>query len=241
MKPTPLNRRTFIKIGSTTVASFLIGCPEMGRAKRLSTGGSTDQRAQSVAPENAASSTEQNAISTATTECAPTSDDITGPYWRKGIPVRSEFDLYGHSGQKLTLSGSVRTEHCEPIANAVIEMWHATPTVAPANALSRADSVDYDMSSPKFRYYGQFATDAQGTYAMSTMKPGWYLNGAAFRPSHIHVRIYVDGVERLTTQLYFEGDPFIGADPWASAAPERAIALQSAEDGSLTGSFDFTV
>lgn len=240
MKPKPLNRRTFIKIGSTTVASFLIGCPDMGRVKRLSTASSTVQTPPSPQSQGDAAVTGQTPVSTAT-QCTNTSSDITGPYWRKGIPVRSDFDLYGHSGQKLTLSGFVRDERCEPIANAVIEMWHATPTEVPANALSRGDSVDYDMSSPRFRYYGQLATDPQGAYAISTLKPGWYLNGAAFRPSHIHVKVYVDGIERLTTQLYFEGDPFIARDPWASAAPERVVELSPTTEGQLVGQFDFTV
>ena len=174
-------------------------------------------------------------------QCAGTSKDITGPYWREGIPIRSDFDLYGQRGHKLTLSGKVRGEDCEPLANAVIEMWHASPTLLPANALSRTDSVGYDTSSPRFRYYGQFATDANGEYTMSTLKPGWYLNGATFRPSHIHVKVYVDGIERLTTQLYFQGDPFIPGDPWASAAPERAVTLVANDNGPLAGQFDFTV
>ena len=120
-------------------------------------------------------------------------------------------------------------------------MWHAHPSSIAAADLSSDDSVDYDTGSPDFRYYGQFATDARGRYEMSTKKPGWYLNGATFRPSHIHVKIYVAGTERLTTQLYFEGDPFIADDPWASVAPERAISLQSRGDNEVVGRFDFVV
>jgi len=120
-------------------------------------------------------------------------------------------------------------------------MWHASPTVALADALSPADSVDYDLGSSTFRYYGQFATGQRGEYSMSTKKPGWYLNGDAFRPSHIHVKIYVEGVERLTTQLYFEDDPFIAEDPWASVAPERVLVLKSTPKGHLSSRFDFTV
>ena len=63
----------------------------------------------------------------------------------------------------------------------------------------------------------------------------------AFRPSHIHAKVYVDGVERLTTQLYFVGDPFIAADPWASGAPLRWIATSEGAPGELTGEFDFTL
>ena len=239
----PLDRRSFIKVSSTTVAAFLVGCPEEVRIKSLpATPLRKDSGPQSA--ENAAQRTMKDGgsrVFSAKEKCAVTSRDITGPYWRPGIPVRSQFDLYGHKGEKLALKGVVRSTECEPIANAVIEMWHANPTEVAVSALSRTDTVDYDMGSPKFRYYGQFATDGKGAYAMTTMKPGWYLNGAAFRPSHIHVKIYVNRVERLTTQLYFQGDPFIERDPWASAAPERAIKLSSTEPHGLSGRFDFTV
>lgn len=224
MNRKPLNRRQLILASSATLASLLIGCREKNRFKDLS---------PDVPEIDTANDT--------SSQCASTSDDIAGPYWRDDIPVRNDFDLYGHNGQKLRLSGTVRNERCEPIANAVIEMWHATPTEVPANALTPTDSVDYDTSSPKFRYYGQFSTDAQGAYAMSTLKPGWYLNGSAFRPSHIHVKIYVDGIERLTTQLYFQDDPFIEGDPWASTAPKRALELKATENGELSGHFDFTL
>ena len=76
---------------------------------------------------------------------------------------------------------------------------------------------------------------------MSTKKPGWYLNGENFRPSHIHVRVYVQGVKRLTTQLYFENDPFIAGDPWASAAPERVVAVSADSLGQLSGTFNFSL
>ena len=77
--------------------------------------------------------------------------------------------------------------------------------------------------------------------ALTTKKPGWYLNGRTFRPSHIHVKIYLGDTERLTTQLYFEGDPFIADDRWASEAPQRAVQLTRSDNGTLSGVFDFTV
>lgn len=173
--------------------------------------------------------------------CMPTSEDITGPFWRKGIPVRHDFDRFDDGGQKLTLNGRVLDEKCQPVPQAVIEMWHANPTTLAVDQLSGRDAVDYDLSSPAFRYYGQFSTDADGRYEMFTKKPGWYLNGPTFRPSHIHVRVYVLGVERLTTQLYFKGDPFIPKDPWASRATDRIVTTVVRHDGSLLGRFDFAV
>ena len=126
-----------------------------------------------------------------------------------------------------------------PIADAVIEMWHGDPTTVAAEDLTAADSVGYDTGSAEMRYYGQFSTDAEGRYSFHSKKPGWYLNGSVFRPSHIHVKVYVGGEERLTTQLYFRGDPYIAGDPWATDA--RSISLTTSSTGAATGEFDFTM
>ena len=229
-------RRKFFKLSATTVLSIIMGCFEKGGLKsisnqQLSTGKSTPSPQHGSTPPNR----------TSAKRCRTTSRDITGPYWRDGVPIRNQFDLYGHPGQKLSLSGFVRDAHCRPIPEAVIEMWHAYPTTMKPGALEPKHSVDYDLKSPAFKYYGQFATNQLGHYSMTTKKPGWYLNGDSFRPSHIHVKIYINGVERLTTQLYFKGDPFLAADPWASAAHERIIELTPTESGQLAADFDFSL
>ena len=172
-------------------------------------------------------------------DCEATPPDIQGPFWRDGVPVRTEYDLYGHAGTSLTISGLVTDLDCTPLAGAIVEIWHADPTTVTAEDLQAGDSVDYDRTSEAMRYRGQLATDKDGRYSFHTLKPGWYLNGASFRPSHIHVKIWVDGVERLTTQLYFEGDPFSVDDPWAT--PQMSIALTLDAEGAATGSFDFSV
>ena len=85
------------------------------------------------------------------------------------------------------------------------------------------------------------ATDGDGNYSVHTKKPGWYLDGSAFRPSHIHAKVYVNGVERLTTQIYFEGDPYIAGDSMAFDAGDRIIPLAEDASGALTGTFDITL
>ena len=126
-----------------------------------------------------------------------------------------------------------------PLAGAIVEIWHAYPSLVSAEDLANDDSVDYDHTSDEMEYRGQMATDDKGEYSFHTLKPGWYLNGSAFRPSHIHVKIWVKGVEQLTTQLYFEGDPFIDADPWAKQALE--VSLSEDASGALSGNYDFSV
>lgn len=106
---------------------------------------------------------------------------------------------------------------CKPVANAVVELWHASPSRPGAEA--GATDATYD-SSASFRYYGQVATDAAGRYEFLTLRPGWYLNAGTYRPAHLHVKVWVGNVDtpQLTTQLYFDGDPFNHGDPWFNAA-----------------------
>ena len=222
------NRRHFLLKGSAGVASLLLGCSEKSPYKGP---------AGEALPNRGAKTGNPNPQ----TSCVATSPDITGPYWREGIPIRNNFDLYGHRGQRLVLRGRVQDGTCQPIADAVIEMWHAHPSAVPAESLTPADTVGYDTASEGFRYYGQFSTDSEGSYTLTTLKPGWYLNGASFRPSHIHVKVYVEGVERLTTQLYFQNDPFIPGDPWAAAAPERAVEESSCTWGLWSSSGSWQV
>ena len=140
--------------------------------------------------------------------CEPTDGDIQGPYYREGIPIRDNLDLYGDEGEGFILAGTVTDEACEPIANAVVEIWQANP------------SGDYDTSSPEKRYYAQLATDGAGAFAFTTLMPGRYLNGATYRPAHIHMKVWAGNSLKLTTQIYFAGDPFNPSDPWYDPARE---------------------
>jgi protocatechuate 3,4-dioxygenase beta subunit len=270
MKNTDTNRRQFLVLSTTGVASLLVACPKQSknRAAQLDLG--TSQSAQPDArlgtedstlrgtdanvdsaingnvPDTGTASADTGTASADTDassndQCVSTSSDIAGPYWREGVPIRSNFDLYNDNGTRLTLSGTVRDAQCTPVSNVVLEVWHANPTTVRAADLSNSDTVDYDLSSSQYKYYGQLSTDTDGRYSLVTKKPGWYLNGRSFRPSHIHVRVYVDNIEKLTTQLYFQDDPFITNDPWASVAPKRTIELQRDVGGNLSGRFDFTL
>ena len=172
-------------------------------------------------------------------DCEQTDNDIEGPFYRPNVPVRSELDLYGDAGTELTLSGRVLDLDCNPIANAVVDIWHADPTDVAVENLVNADSVDYDNTSSEMRYRGQTATDSEGRYSFHTQKPGWYLNGGTFRPMHIHVKVWVGDDLKLTTQLYFAGDPYISGDPWASL--DRAVALSPDGPGAEKGTFNFVL
>ncbi|MBK6541502.1 MAG: hypothetical protein IPG10_09515 [Flavobacteriales bacterium] len=163
--------------------------------------------------------------------CDPTSDDILGPYYLPGSPVTTLVAQPGEPGDRLFISGTVLSSDCTtPVENTMIEVWQAN------------DAAVYD-TSPAFNLRATFYSDANGQYAFETIMPGPYLNGNQYRPKHIHFRVNKVGFPELITQLYFDGDPYIPADPWASLpdAALRIIPLNPLGGGQQEGVFDIVL
>ncbi len=165
-----------------------------------------------------------------TSVCVPTTADILGPYYRPNAPFRSDLTISGDPGSILNFQGTVQDENCNPIANAIVDVWQAN-----SNAL-------YDGTTPDFKYRARFQTSGSGQYAFRSIKPGWYLNGAQYRPAHIHFRVTKPGYMELITQLYFQGDPYIANDPWASHPDAQLrivpVSIVNNED---SATFDITL
>jgi protocatechuate 3,4-dioxygenase beta subunit len=156
--------------------------------------------------------------------CDPTASNIEGPFFREGAPVRTALASRNDAGTRLVIGGRVRATTCRPVRNGVLEVWQADAHGG------------YDMSGYRFRATVRAAED--GTFAFRTIVPGRYLNGAQYRPAHVHVKVHSDGNPTLTTQLYFAGDPYNDADPWF----EESLALRpEVVNGERRASFDFVI
>ncbi|MCB0794543.1 MAG: hypothetical protein KDB88_07375 [Flavobacteriales bacterium] len=163
--------------------------------------------------------------------CLPTTDDILGPFYLAGSPMTTLVAGLNEPGDRLFISGTVLSSDClTPVPGASIEVWQAN------------DAAVYD-TSPAFNLRATMYSTANGQYAFETIMPGPYLNGNQFRPSHIHFRVNKPGFPELITQLYFEGDPYIAQDPWASQpdATLRIIPLNPLGGGQQEGVFDIVL
>lgn len=139
--------------------------------------------------------------------CQVTASDIEGPFYREDAPERADLTTFGDEGTVLELAGRVLDRTCASgLGGAVVELWHADP------------DGNYDNRSSEMRYRTSLTCDSDGAFALRTLLPGRYPNGGTLRPRHIHVKVLVDGTERLTTQLYFEGDPFNECDPFVNTS-----------------------
>ncbi len=158
-----------------------------------------------------------------------------GPFYTAGAPTIQSNQLATPTepGTKLTISGRIYDLGClTVIPNTTLDIWHAN------------DNGAYDNSG--FTLRGKTTSNSQGYYVFETIKPGLYLNGPTYRPSHIHFKITPPGFSTLTTQLYFAGDPYIPTDHAASMtsgtfdATDRIIPLTN-NAGNLEGVWDIVI
>lgn len=147
--------------------------------------------------------------------CDLTVPQTEGPYYEAGAPEHDDLDLFGEGGTPLTFHARVVGEDCGPIAGAVVDLWHANT------------DGDYDDIAPQ-SYRGTQTTDDDGWCTFTTRKPGHYEVDANWtRPAHLHLKVWVDGTQRVTTQLYFETDPFNAED----ALIDDRLIMAEVDDG----------
>jgi protocatechuate 3,4-dioxygenase beta subunit len=146
-----------------------------------------------------------------------TAAQTEGPFFKTSTPLRVSLVEAGSKAPRLLIAGQVLSARCTPVANALLDFWHAD------------EDGEYDNAG--FRYRGHQFTDAQGRYRLATIVPAEYPG----RTRHIHVKVQAPGKRVLTTQLYFPGDPGNAKD----GLYERALEMRLAR--ATEGTFDFVV
>lgn len=154
--------------------------------------------------------------------------EITGPVFGHNDVDAGDNDLItnyakaGESpiGERIILHGRVLDENARPVPNTLVEIWQAN---AGGRYRHKKDTYLAPID-PNFGGCGRTLTDESGYYYFRTVKPGaypWrnYVN--SWRPAHVHVSVFGSGfVQRLITQCYFEGDPFIPICPIVQTIPD---------------------
>lgn len=147
--------------------------------------------------------------------------DMIGP---DDWDLLTNFAAEGQSaiGPRILLHGTVQDQNGQPVKDALIECWQAN-----AGGRYRHVSDSYLAPlDPNFGGCGRTMTDRAGHYRFRTVLPGAYPwpNGPnSWRPAHIHLSIFgAVFAQRLITQCYFEGDPFIPLCPIVQAIPDQS-------------------
>lgn len=141
-------------------------------------------------------------------------NDLIKNYAKQGDPI----------GERIIVHGRVLDENAKPVPNTLVEIWQAN---AGGRYRHKKDTYLAPID-PNFGGCGRTLTDENGYYFFRTIKPGaypWRNWVNSWRPAHIHVSVFGSGfVQRLITQLYFEGDPLIKICPIVKTIPdEQAI------------------
>jgi catechol 1,2-dioxygenase len=126
--------------------------------------------------------------------CKLTESDMLGPFYKEGAPFKQRLGE-GVEGERLIITEKVMNMRCQPLQDAILDVWQANSTG------------EYDNEG--FTLRGKVKTNNDGTYLLDTIVPKEYGQGDITRPCYIHLKVGVPNQPTLTTQLYFEGDPYL--------------------------------
>ena len=145
---------------------------------------------------------------------------IEGPLYVAGAPLskgEARLDDGNEAGEVLFMDGQVRDADGNPVAGAIIDVWHA-------NTLGGYSF--FDPSQEKFNLRRRIEADAEGRYRFRSILPSGYacppngptqalldqLGRHGRRPAHIHFFVSAPGHRKLTTQINIDGDAYLHDD-----------------------------
>jgi protocatechuate 3,4-dioxygenase alpha subunit len=172
----------------------------------------------------------------------PTASQTVGPFFHLGLdrPEWADLARDNPSGERILIEGRVVDGDGAPVPDAVIEVWQA-------NAAGRYNHPDDDQTDkpldPRFRGFGRVATDAEGRFRITTIRPGPVPGrGNALQAPHLTLAIFARGLLRhLYTRLYFADEPTNVNDPLLSSIEDKAARgtlIARRTEGTTTYVFD---
>ena len=170
----------------------------------------------------------------------PTPSQTVGPYLHLGLTdARSISRIAGDgvNGERVWLTFRVLDGEGVPVPDAMIELWQAD---AEGNYASQGSIAD----GAAFRGFGRMATAQGGSCTFETIRPGCVAgSGETVQAPHINVSILGRGIlKRLSTRLYFAGEPANDVDPILALVPEnRRATLLARPDPARTSNWIFDV
>jgi len=200
----------FLIIGLVTIMSFTITSYSISAFAQ-----STNQTSTSKSPQQQQQQ-QQNAF------CKLTESDMLGPFYKEGAPFKQRLGEGVKEGERLIITGKVMDNRCQPIKGAILDVWQANSTG------------EYDNEG--FTLRGKVKTNNDGTYLIDTIIPNEYAAGDITRPGHVHLKVGAPNQPILTTQLYFEGDPYL------SGLEDKSLILKlTDENGTKKAHYDFVI
>jgi hydroxyquinol 1,2-dioxygenase len=172
---------------------------------------------------------------------------LMGPFYRPDAPLLelgADICLDGR-GERLDVTGRVRSTSGKPVRRAMVEVWHA-------NGEGLYENQEPDRQ-PEFNLRGKFTSDAEGRFHFQSIRPRGYdlpqdgpvgqllnaLGCALARPAHVAFRVSAPGFHTLTTEFFDRDDPAIGSDALFNVKPQ--LLAQFTPCGGGRWRADFTI
>jgi len=145
---------------------------------------------------------------------------IEGPLYVAGAPLAEaqvRMDDGREAGTPMFLEGVVRDTDGQPLAGAIVDLWHAN---------TQGNYSYFDQSQSDYNLRRRIVTDAEGRYRARSIVPSGYgcspdgptqeclnlLGRHGQRPAHIHFFISAPGHRHLTTQINLAGEQYLWDD-----------------------------
>jgi len=133
----------------------------------------------------------------------------------------------GEKGTPMLVAGRVLDEDGQPVAGAVLYVFHAD-----ADGFYARDG---EMNEADARLFGFLRSGADGRFSFRTPRPGGYRKAykGLFLPQHIHFEVTAAGKARRAFQMTFRDDPRMNAhwQAWARAMDYPVVDVATSADG----------
>jgi protocatechuate 3,4-dioxygenase, alpha subunit len=170
-----------------------------------------------------------------------------GPFFSIGLSPLYCDNLAGAgvSGERVEVSGQIVDGDGKPVPDGLIEIWQANAH----GKYAHPDDVQDRPIEKGFSGFGRVATDADGRFRFTTIKPGGVpgpdsrRGEATFQAPHLAISVLTRGLlRRLVTRMYFPDDPNNGADLVLSLVePSRQETLIAKKIDGRTGVLEWNV
>jgi len=155
-----------------------------------------------------------------------------GPFFHFALPYESGAVVAGASrAGAITLHGTVYDGEGDGLPDALVEVWQADES----GSFVEEPGIFSAPTDDGFRGFGRAATDGDGHYTFTTVKPaGVPTQDGAPQAPHIAMSVFARGMlRRVVTRVYFDDSPDNGSDPLLSSVAEarRATLVATREDG----------
>jgi len=123
--------------------------------------------------------------------CLLTPSASQGPFYLNLNHIRQDI-TQGLPGLPVILVFKVVDSNCAAVESAYVDVWHT-------DADGRYSGFASEGTAGETFMRGAQITGPDGLVFFQTVYPGWYQS----RTAHIHVKVYIDDNQVLTTQTYF--------------------------------------